>query len=86
MGDTSQHTFQNQENTIISGIQVSILLDEAIHRHSWVIQVNILFKKTQLCRCSVIPMGDTSQHTCQNQENKTMPVIEVSILLDEVIQ
>ena len=32
---------------------------------------------------SVIPMGDTSQHTFQNQENTTMSVIQVSILLDD---
>ena len=25
-------------------------------------------------------MGDTSQHTCQNQENATMSVIQVNIL------
>ena len=52
MGDTSQHTFQNQENTTMSVIQVSILLDDAIQWYPWVIQVNILFKikTTQLCR------------------------------------
>ena len=53
MGDTSrQHTIQNQENTTMLVIQVNILLDEAIQRYPWVIQVNILvqIKKTQLCR------------------------------------
>ena len=51
MGDASQHTFQNQENTTMLVIQVNILLDEAIQRYAWVIQVNILvqIKKTQLC-------------------------------------
>ena len=38
------------------------------------------------CSDTVIPMGDTSQHTSQNQENTTMSVIQVSILLDEVNQ
>ena len=49
---SSQHTFQNQENTTMLVIQVNILLDEAIQRYPWVIQVNILvkIKKTQLCR------------------------------------
>ena len=41
MGDTSQHTFQNQENTIMVVIQVNILLDEPIQWYPWVIQVNI---------------------------------------------
>ncbi len=55
---TSQHTYQNQENTSMSVMQVSILWDKSIQRYPWVIQVNILFKyrkKTQV--------ADSSQHT-----------------------
>ena len=74
--DTSQHTSQNQENTIMVVIQVNILLDEAIQWCPWVIQVNILFriKKRLLCLWY------------QYQWKTIMVVIQVSKLLDGAIQ
>ena len=33
MGETSQRTFQNQENATMSVIQVNILMEKAIQKH-----------------------------------------------------
>ena len=51
---TSQHTYQNQENTSMSVMQVSILWDKSIQRYPWVIQVKYRKKHRSLIQVSIL--------------------------------
>ena len=89
---SSQHTFQNQETTnmyVNDSSQHAFGWSNSVIPIALVIQVNILFKikkHNNVCDSSQPTfgwsnsVGDTSQHTFQNQENPTLSMIQVNVI------
>ena len=89
---SSQHTFQNQETTtmyVSDSSQHTFGWSNSVIPIALVIKVNILFKikkDNNVCDSSQPTfgwsnsVGDTSQHTFQNQENPTLSMIQVNVI------